>query len=876
MAYDHKEIEAKWQAFWETEKLFHFDFDTKKSIYSIDNPPRYANAALHLGHATSYTHIDFVARYKRLRGFEVFFPLCADVNGMPIEKSVEKKFGVDKHNTDRQTLIKMCREFANKNIAEMTRQFKILGHTMDPSIYYQTDAPYYRRVTQISFMRLFKKGLIYRSKQPITWCPSCGTALASAEVEYENRKTKLNYIHFHDEDGNPVIIATTRPEMLSVCQRVAVNPDDERHQRLIGKNIKVPLYDKPVRVIPDEKVLKEFGTGIVMICTIGDKDDLEWIRRYDIPIEDAIDQHGRMTDIVGKYKGMSIAEARMAILEDLKAKGFLEKQEDLEQSVGACWRCHTAVEFLNVKQWFLKILDMKDKAHELNDRLHWHPVFMKERLSNWIDSLSWDWCISRQRYFATAIPLWLCQKEGCDGVVLADEKQAYIDPTITLPPVKECPKCGGPLKGCEDVFDTWMDSSLSTLFCCYWQRDETKFKRLFPMSLRPQSHDIIRTWAYYTLIRTYQLMEDLPWSDIVISGFIMAPDGRPMHTSDGNVIDPLPLIDKYGADAMRFFAGTCSLGKDQPFQEKEVVHGRRLAEKVYNIGKFIGNALKDHTQAPAKDIKRAPLDRWMLARFSRTVKEVTEAMDEYSFDRATRALESFIWHEFADHYLELVKHRVYGKKDPSALATLYEVGQGMLTMLSFIQPHITEEVYQTNFKHLTGAKSIALTAWPEAPVIDEECERKGELAKDITAGLRSFKAEKKMALNSPLPKVQLVSELDLGDMVEDIKGATNAASVVMTERGDLKEVPGEVKPVKAKIGPEFKVKAGLVMDALKKEDPAKLAKALEKGKVKLKLEGGEEVTIGPEHAEVVLKWTIKGKAVDLFRVGAVTVLVERP
>jgi len=364
MAYDHKEIEAKWQAFWETEKLFHFDFDTTKPIYSIDNPPRYANAALHLGHATSYSHIDFVARYKRLRGFEVYFPLCADVNGMPIEKSVEKKFGVDKHNTDRQTLIKMCREFANNNIIEMTRQFKMLGHTMDPSIYYQTDAPYYRRVTQISFMRLFKKGLIYRSKQPITWCPSCGTALASAEVEYEDRKTKLNYIHFHDEEGNPVIIATTRPEMLSVCQLVAVNPDDERHQRLIGKNIKVPLYDKPVRVIPDDKVLKEFGTGVVMICTIGDKDDLEWIRRCNIPIEDAIDGHGRMTDIVGKYKGMPIAEARKAILEDLKAKGFLEKQEDLEQSVGGGWGSHTAVDLNKDNQWLKKIIEMIEKEQK--------------------------------------------------------------------------------------------------------------------------------------------------------------------------------------------------------------------------------------------------------------------------------------------------------------------------------------------------------------------------------------------------------------------------------------------------------------------------------------------------------------------------------
>jgi len=875
MAYDHKEIEAKWQSFWESEKLFHFDFETKKPIYSIDNPPRYANAALHLGHATSYTHIDFAARYKRLRGFEVYFPLCADVNGMPIEKAVEKKFKVDKHNTDRQTLIKMCREFANTNISEMTRQFKILGHTMDPSIYYQTDAPYYRRVTQVSFIRLFKKGLVYRSKQPITWCPSCGTALASAEVEYEDRKTKLNYIHFKDEQGNSVPIATTRPEMLSVCQLVAVNPDDERHKRLIGKTIRTPIYNKAVRVVPDDNVLKDFGTGIVMICTIGDKSDLEWIRRYELKIEEAVDQHGKLTAMTGKYKGMTISDGRKAILEDLTALGLLEKQDDLDQSVGACWRCHSPVEFLNVEQWFLKILDFRDKVHALNDRLNWHPPFMKERLTNWIDSLGWDWCISRQRYFATAIPLWLCQKPGCDGVVLADEKQAYVDPTINEPPVNKCPKCGGPIKGCEDVFDTWMDSSFSALYCCFWERDAKKFKQLFPMSLRPQSHDIIRTWAFYTMVRTYQLMEDLPWKDIVVSGFIMAPDGRPMHTSLGNVVDPLPLLDKYGADGMRYFAGTCSLGKDLPFQEKEVVHGRRLAEKVYNIGKFIGNILKDYKR-DGKEVTRGPLDRWILTRFSRTITEVTSAMDEYAYDRATRALEAFIWHEFADHYLELVKHRVYGQKDPSAFATLYELGQGILTMLSFLQPHITEEVYQSNFKHITGAKSVALTAWPTPPAIDEECEKKGELAKEITAGLRSFKSEKKMALNAPLPRVQIVSELDLTGMLGDIKGATNAHEVVMTDKGDLREIPGEIKPVKAKIGPEFKAKAGLVVDALKKEDPAKLAKALETGKVKLKLENGEEVTVGSEHATVIPKWTIKGKDVDLFHVKDVTVLVERP
>jgi valyl-tRNA synthetase len=878
MAYDQKTIEAKWQDWWEKEKVFHFDFDTKRPIYSIDNPPRYANAALHLGHATSYTHIDFAARYRRLRGFEVYFPLCADVNGMPIEKAVEKKFGVDKHSTDRQTLIKMCRDFANANIAEMTRQFKILGHCMDPSIYYQTDEPYYRRITQVSFIRMFKRGLVYKAKQPITWCPSCGTALASAEVEYEERKTKLNFIHFFQEDGKPIEIATTRPELVCACQLVAVNPEDERWLHLIGKDLRTPIYDKQVRIVGDDNVLPEFGTGVVMVCTIGDKDDLEWIHRYDLPIEMGIDERGRMTALAGKYEGMDIKEARDAILKDLEDGGMLTKQEDLDQSVGACWRCHTAVEFLDVPQWFLKILDYRDKVMEMADKVHWFPEFMKERLRNWNDSLSWDWCVSRQRYFATPIPLWECEKEGCNGVVLAEEGQCYMDPTITEPPVDRCPDCGGGLAPCEDVFDTWMDSSLSALFCAFWERDEEKFKKLYPVNLRPQSHDIIRTWAFYTLVRTYLITEDIPWEDIVISGFIMAPDGRPMHTSLNNVIDPLPVLDEFGADAFRYFAGTCTLGRDQPFQQKEVVHGRRLAEKVYNIGKFIGGAIADYDGKPVPTKERSMVDRWILSRFGRTVEAATEALDQYAFDRATRALEQFIWHELADHYLELAKYRIYDKKDVSAKATLFELGQGIITILSFLQPHVTEDIYQEHFKRITGEKSVAFTSWPEAPAIDEEAEGLGEVVKDITAALRSFKSERGIALNAPMPKVQIVSDLDISSMLVDIKRTTNATEVVMTEEGQLEETPAGFKPVKSKIGPEFKAKAGKVMAALKDMDRAgmaELARSLEKGSASLRLDDGEEVNIRPDHVEMVRAWSIKGKDVDLMRVEGATVLIEK-
>jgi len=346
--YDTRAVEKKWQNLWEKDHTYWFDWGSPKPVFSIDNPPRYANAALHLGHATSYTQIDFAARYKRMRGFNVFFPLCADVNGMPIEVSTEKKYGVNRKNTPRQKLIEICNAFAQENIAEMTRQFKILGHCMDPSIYYQTNSPEYRRITQLSFLVMFKRGLVYKKEFPVTWCPHCGTALSSADVEYQDRTTKLNFLKFHREDGGTEIIATTRPELLCACQMVAINPDDQRQRHLLGRSLLTPLYRKKVPVQDDDNVDPDFGTGIVMICTIGDKDDLEWVHRYNLTIDKGIDAEGRMTSLAGPYAGMTIREAREAIINDLRGQGLIVRQEELAQSVGTCWRCHTPVEFLSV------------------------------------------------------------------------------------------------------------------------------------------------------------------------------------------------------------------------------------------------------------------------------------------------------------------------------------------------------------------------------------------------------------------------------------------------------------------------------------------------------------------------------------------------
>ncbi|MGA1794115.1 MAG: class I tRNA ligase family protein, partial [Thermoplasmatota archaeon] len=474
--FDIHALEERWQDFWENEKVYHWDPDSKKPPFTIDNPPRYASGPLHAGHAVHYTHIDFVARYKRMRGYNVMFPLCFDVNGMPIEVRVEKKYNIRMREYDRHEFIKLCEKFAGDNIAEMTRQFKIFGESMDPSVYYQTDAQYYRRLTQISFIRLFHKGRIYKANHPVNWCPRCGTALAESEVEYRDNVTKLNTIHFSlaDDPDRKVEIATTRPELLCTCQLVAVHPDDPRYLDLVGKELLTPIFEKKVPVVADEVVEKDYGSGVVMICTIGDKEDLRWVFKYGLDLVKGIDEHGRMTGVAGPYEGLDLKEARQKIIQDLKEYGLLVKQEDNPQNIGSCWRCHTTIEYLQVPQWFVKILDMKDEVLEAADRVEWFPEFMKVRLREWVNSLTWDWVISRQRYFATPIPVWECLE--CGQPVLPPEEACYIDPTIDKPPLDACPQCGGQLKGSEEVFDTWMDSSITPLYNSFWIRDDVRFQ----------------------------------------------------------------------------------------------------------------------------------------------------------------------------------------------------------------------------------------------------------------------------------------------------------------------------------------------------------------------------------------------------------------
>ncbi len=867
--YDSTSIERRWEEMWKTEEIYRFDPKSDKPVYSIDNPPRYTSGPLHLGHATGYSQIDFAARFKRMTGHNVFFPLCFDVNGTPIEVKVEKKHGITKLDTPRQEYRRLCEEYANGFIEEMTHHFEILGESMDPSIYYQTDAPYYRRITQLSFVELFNRGLVYKGNYPVNWCPGCMTALADAEVEYKDNVNKLNFIKFQVADSDEhVLIATTRPELLCTCQAVAVHPDDKEKEHLVGKELVTPLFGKRVKVIADPKVQMEYGTGYVMICTIGDKDDLEWVMKYHFPLEKGIDESGRMTELAGKYAGMTVLEAREASIEDLRTSGILVDQKDNQQQVSICWRCHAPVEYLQVPQWFLKTLDFREKILERADQINWHPEFMKVRLRQWTESLQWDWVLSRQRVFATPVPVWECAK--CGHAVCATKEMCYCDPTLDNAPVEKCPECGGELIGCTDVFDTWMDSSGSSLYNTFWERDPELHKKLFPMSMRPQSHDIIRTWAFYSILRAEQIEESIPWEDIMIHGFIMAPDGTPMHSSIGNVIDPIPIIENYGADSLRFFTATCALGEDQAFDEKRVKHGSALCNKVFNLCNFAGRYVENAPKEMPADLR--PSDRWILHRFSKAVEEATPAFEGYMFNKAIRVIDQFILSDFADNYVEMIK----GRTDDAVRYTMYNVFLGAIKLLAPIMPHITEEVYQTLFRDAEGIKSLHLTSWPEPILIDDEAEMVGEKLKAVIAGIRTWKNENKLPLNAPLAGLELVGpEASILDAARaDIADTTKAAKVEIAVEADVTEEIIGVKPVHAKMGPAFKAKAKAIVAAIAGMDPKTVAETLKSGPVVIDIDG-EAVEVGAEFFEMETRLVMDGKAVQTLQIGNILVLIEQ-
>jgi valyl-tRNA synthetase len=763
--YNFTEIERKWQHKWEEMSVNRFDWDDKKrQPFTIDTPPPYPSGEFHMGNVLNWTYFDMVARYKRMRGFNVLFPQGWDCHGLSIEVQVEKLHSLRKREVPPDQFRKWCEELVEKYIALMKEGVVRLGCSVDWTTEYRTMNPDYWRRTQLSFILLHKKGFMYQGTHPVNWCPRCETAIADAEVDYETRQGMLHYIRFPMEGNGHMLIATSRPEFIPACVAVAVNPSDERFNKYVGKKISVPLVNRLVDVIADEMVDSEFGTGVVMICTYGDKEDVKTVMRHKLPTIALLTESGRIAEVGGKYVGLSISKAREAVVKDLEAAGLLERTEQLRQEVGLCDRCKTHVEVLERKQWFMKTRALTDKVVETTNEVVWYPDFMKTRLTDWAQSLDWDWVISRQRVFATPIPVWYCK--SCGEVITAEEDWVPIDPKLENPRLSQCPKCGGREFVPErDVFDTWMDSSITCAVHAGWP-DRKDWHRLFPADMHPSGIDIIRTWAYYLMVRHLALFGEKPYKTCLINGMVLGSDGRKMSKSLKNYVAAPQVLDKYGSDATRqWAAGGGATGSDIPFRWPDVEYGKRFLVKLWNVSGFAGRLLADYGPKNEMDCTLQALDKWILSKAARLVGTVTEAMEKCQFNVAVEAVRNFMWHTFCDCYVEAVKDRLYrqetyGESEKlAAQYALYEVLFTVLQLLAPVIPHVTEEIYQALYAEAKGCVSLQVSPWPENQVgVDEVAEKHGDLIIGLISAVRREKAERHVSLNTQVKKLTVCAE----------------------------------------------------------------------------------------------------------------------
>ena len=777
--YNAKESEPKWQAFWEKEKIYSFDPKSKAEIYSIDTPPPTVSGKMHLGHAFSYSQQDFVVRFHRMLGKNVFYPFGTDDNGIPTERLIEKTKNVKAFQMKRQEFIKLCLDTLEKELRpKYIEDWKRIGMSCQWDIFYTTINEHCQKISQRSFIELFNMGRAYRKEAPTMWCPECQTGISQVECQDKILDSYFSDIIFK-VDGKDLIIATTRPELLAACVAVFYHPDDKRYQKYKGKMAKVPLFDSEVPIMPDERADPEKGTGIVMCCTFGDQTDMEWQKAHSLPIKEAITKDGKMTKLAGKYEGMSIQTARKMILEDLKDARLCIGQEPIKHAVNVHERCGTEIEFLHSKQWFIRYLDLKEDMLKWGNELKWYPEHMKSRYEHWVKGLQWDWLISRQRYFGVPFPIWYCSK--CEEVILADEKKLPIDPLKDNPPIKECPKCKSkefiPEK---DVLDTWATSSLTPQLAIELMPKETQ-KRLFPMSLRPQAHDIITFWLFNTVVKSRLHYKVNPWKDVMIAGHAQDPHGKKMSKSKGNVIEPQDVIGKYSADCLRFWAASSRLGDDLPYQEKDLVTGQKFITKLWNASRFAFMHLADYKGEKPKKLEI--VDRWALSKLSRIVKDVTEYFNQYEYFKTKMDTENFFWHSFCDNYMEIIKDRLYNpdrRGKEASISAQYGLYHSLLTILKLIapiMPHITEELYHAYYKEHEKDKSIHISAWPKADKPDEEAEKIGELVVYAAVHARRAKTEKNLSLKEPLKRLVLagkIAEKDFELVKDDITAATRA------------------------------------------------------------------------------------------------------
>ena len=797
--YNPQEVEQRLDQQWQRQGIYHFDLQGSKPVYSIDTPPPTVSGHLHLGHVYSYSHPDFMARFWRMNGFRVYYPMGFDDNGLPTERLVEKRLGISATQVGRRAFIEKCQQISEEAEQEYQVLWRRLGLSIDWRYTYRTIDDSSRRISQRSFIDLYRKGLVYQKEAPAIWCPLCRTTIAQAELEDLDRESEFFTLAFRTSDGEIAPIATTRPELLPACVAVFTHPEDNRYRHMVGQQLKVPLFEQSVPVIVDPAADPKKGTGLVMCCTFGDTTDVAWWNKHQLPLIEVLGRDGRMTQAAGEFSGLTLSKARQQIIQASQEQGLLLGRRSTEQSVRVHERCDTPVEYIIARQWFIRVLDAKKELLERGDQVAWFPEHMQSRYRAWVENLNWDWCISRQRYFGVPFPVWYCR--DCGKVILADEDQLPVDPGDQQP-TQPC-SCGNTaFLPEEDIMDTWATSSMTPQIVGQWLGDDpTLYNQVFPFSLRPQAHEIIRTWAFYTIVKSHYHFDKLPWAHVMISGWGIAGEGmgKISKSRGGGAMAPLAMIERYSADAVRYWAASTATGKDSIVNEEKIQLGSKLVTKLWNVARFcepfLVNGFPEHRVQDAETSLTAA-DRWILSRLQRLVRRVTSMMQSYDYAAAKSETEQFFWLILADNYLEMCKQRLYNQEHPQrrgAQATLHKVLLTVIKLFAPFLPYITEEIYQGLFSgdrmsdsHAAGCTSIHTCSWPapESELESDVAETLGDQLVEIASAVRRYKSEHNLPLGSEIKVLQLAPQEP--DLLEQLNQAIpDLSSVCRAIRIDI-------------------------------------------------------------------------------------------
>ncbi|NUL48878.1 valine--tRNA ligase [Cellulosimicrobium funkei] len=834
-------LEDKLSAVWRQDGTYAFEADTtREAVYSIDTPPPTASGSLHVGHMFSYTQTDVLARYQRMMGKNVFYPMGWDDNGLPTERRVQNYYGVrcdptrpyiegyrppeqpaknqrDWDVVSRKNFIELCEELAVQDEKVFEDLFTRLGLSVDWSLTYRTIDDTSRAVSQRAFLRNLSSGDAYMAEAPTLWDVTFRTAVAQAELEDREVPGAYYRIPFLTPEGEKVFIETTRPELLPACSALVAHPDDERYQGLFGTTVTSPLFGVEVEVRAHPLAKPDKGSGIAMVCTFGDLTDVTWWRELELPTRTVVGRDGRfhaetpewITTESGRTEyiqlaGKTVFSAKEAVVASLSGAGLLDGEpKKITHPVNFFEKGDKPLEVISSRQWYIRNggrdPERREKLVARGRQLSWHPEFMRSRYENWVQGLNGDWLVSRQRFFGVPIPVWYpLDADGepdYDRPILPAEDRLPVDPVAETAPGYEDSQrdMPGGFTGDPDVLDTWATSSLTPQIAGRWSRDEDFFASVFPFDLRPQGHDIIRTWLFSTVVRAESLQDTVPWNHTALSGWILDPDRKKMSKSKGNVVVPTEVLDEYGSDAVRYWAASAKLGADTAYEVAQMKIGRRLAIKLLNASKFALNlgASVEHVVRTAEDaaVITNPLDRALMVRLHDTIRQASRAFESYDYARALDLTESFFW-QFTDDYVELIKDRAYGghggAEQDSVRASLATTLDALLRLLAPFQPFATEEVWGW---WRTG--SVHRAEWPGQPdqILGIEAASAGATADVLAAvalalgGIRKAKSEAKVKQRTEvLSAVVTAPENRLGSLrggLADLKAAGNARDLTL-------------------------------------------------------------------------------------------------